>query len=93
MFFIGRFAETLMNEQVVLKMNTIDILNEIRSPALLELEASGDEIKYVRQHQGFKCKKTKLFLRYIFFTLQATFDQIETDGQTSKCQSLAIQCL
>ena len=54
MFFIGRVAETLMNEQVVLKMNTIDILNEIRSPALLELEASGDEIKYVRQHQGFK---------------------------------------
>ena len=47
MFIIGRFAETLMNEQVVLKMNTIDILNEIRSPALLELEASGDEIKYV----------------------------------------------
>ena len=55
--FFDRFAETLMNEQVVLKMNTIDILNEIRSPALLELEASGDEIKYVRQHQGFKFKK------------------------------------
>ena len=42
---LERFAETLEKEQLVLKENVISLLQEVRSPALLELEATADEIK------------------------------------------------
>ena len=42
---LERFAETLEKEQLVLKENVMSLLQEVRSPALLELEATADEIK------------------------------------------------
>ncbi len=42
---LDRFAETLEQEQTYLKDTVFSILQEVRSPALLELEATADEVK------------------------------------------------
>lgn len=42
---LERFAETLESEQQILKENVASLLQEVRSPQLLELEATADEIK------------------------------------------------
>ena len=42
---LDRFAETLESEQLALKEAVASLLQEVRSPALLELEATADEVK------------------------------------------------
>jgi hypothetical protein len=42
---LERFAETLEKEQIYLKESVASLLQEVRSPALLELEATADEVK------------------------------------------------
>ena len=42
---LDRFAETLESEQLALKETVAILLQEVRSPALLELEATADEVK------------------------------------------------
>ena len=42
---LDRFAETLESEQLALKETVALLLQEVRSPALLELEATADEVK------------------------------------------------
>ncbi len=42
---LERFAETLESEQLALKDSVLSLLQEVRTPALLELEATADEVK------------------------------------------------